>query len=134
MLKWIEAADNDYLFCRHLSSDLRIEMGVYPVMYGMRVRCGFVGSLSVELDWCAGINDVSLRILYSLCYKIIGDRLHMDRQEVFDCTVVPHHSNIKPWTLDVDFTARLASLAGPVKPIELPPVHEIREKFFARYS
>lgn len=129
-MPWINAPDTEFLLCRQISSDHQIEMGVYPVIYGMRVRCGFLGSFSVELDWCAGGSDTSLKVLYSLCYKIIGDRLHMDRHEIFDRQVVPSYSNIKPWTLDRDFTARLAALAGPVEPISLPPVHKIRADFF----
>ena len=127
-MNWRPATEQEFLMVRQVSSDKRIEMGVYPVIYGARVRCGFVGSMSCHIDWCAGSNDISLKILYSLCYKIIGDRLDLEDAKIFEG--IPGFSDIKPWTRDVDFTNRLASLAGPFDIIELPSIVEIRTDFF----
>ena len=59
-----------------------VEMYVYPVMFGWRVRAGFVGSMSVELDWCAGDDWENVERPYSICHAILSNRL--EDREAFD--------------------------------------------------
>lgn len=97
------------LFNRLVSENDLIEMGTYRVMYGHRVRSGFVGSPGVELDWCGGGNWADVERLYSLMYAVLT-RIP-ETQECFDN--VPHWSTVKPFFLDLEFVGKVMNLAGP---------------------
>ncbi len=57
--------DNDdlELFQRLVSEDGTIEMGIHPVIFGYRVRAGYVGNMFYELDWCGGDKQEDLEVL-----------------------------------------------------------------------
>lgn len=87
------------LFHRRVSENGLVEMGVYRVMFGWRVRAGFVGKMSCALDWCGGGNWTDVERLYSLCFSILSNK-----QENYQCfDDLPPISMIKPFYLDHDF-------------------------------
>lgn len=79
------------------------EIGIWPVLYGFRVRGYYPDDLySVQLDWCCG-NDMFLTTLtIELMKKLIIDKVPIDS--------IPRSSAIKPWNRDVNFVKSLADL------------------------
>ena len=103
-----EAADdhNNKLFCRRVSEGGTVEIGVFRVLYGYRVRAGFVGAISFNLDWCAGANWIEVESLYTMCLQIL-----MDRKEQPSCfDGMPPCSTIKPYRNDHEFLRQVAAL------------------------
>jgi hypothetical protein len=96
------------MFHRLESENGLVEMGVYRVAYGWRVRAGFTGKNFCELDWCGGGNWKDVERLYSLCCAILSNR-----KESSDCFEdIPPHSTIKPFHLDLKFVQIIGNLAG----------------------
>ena len=58
-MKFIPAEDTEDIYQRLVSEDGKIEMGIYPVIFGYRVRAGYVGSMICQLDWCGVTTKVS---------------------------------------------------------------------------
>lgn len=84
----------------------RIEIGVYRVMYGFRVRAGYVGEGSVAIDWCAGADLVMLRYLFNAAVLILSQR-----DGGMGCfNGIPGSSAIKPFFKDEHFMQRLIDL------------------------
>lgn len=91
---------NTMLFHRKVSENGLVEMGVYRVMFGWRVRAGFVDDIGFcVLDWCGGGNWTDVERLYSLCFAILSDR--EENRQCFDD--LPPVSMVKPFYLDLDF-------------------------------
>jgi hypothetical protein len=104
-----EDDDNNKLFCRRVSEGGTVEIGVYRVMYGYRVRAGFVGDMSCRLDWCAGANWIEVESLYTMCLQIL-----MGREESSSCFAdIPPCSTVKPYRNDHEFLRRVAALIPP---------------------
>jgi hypothetical protein len=115
-MKLISADDftNQLLF-RQISENNLIEMGVYRVMFGWRVRAGFCGNFFCELDWCAGGNWKDVERLYSLCQAIL-----LKREENDACFEgLPMFSNKKPFFNDLEFLEIVAKEAGEFTLISL---------------
>lgn len=106
-----EAEDDlhNKLFCRRVSSNVLIEIGVYRVLYGYRVRAGFVGALSCSLDWCAGANWSQVESLYTMCLAVLSSR--EEDRNCFDG--IPPHSIVKPYFNDPEFLKDVALLIPP---------------------
>jgi hypothetical protein len=105
------------------SDDGRIEIGVYRVAFGWRVRAGFRGSVAFELDWCGGGEWSDVEALYSIA-KAILEKRSTDR----DCfRGIPGSSTRKPYFNDEKFVTTILRLAGEVEPIKLkiPELHPI---------
>lgn len=85
-----------------------VEMGVYRVMYGWRVRAGFSGYPCCELDWCAGSQWKNVEQLYSLCYAILT--LREESRNCFEG--LPTCSRTKPFYMDREFIVTVSALAG----------------------
>lgn len=99
-----------------------IEIGVYPVAFGMRVRAGFVGAAGCELDWCCGDNQAMLEWAYSSARNI------METREDFEG--IPRISDPKPFWLDPDFVASVRALrTEPLQWITLPPIPVLRQHY-----
>ena len=104
------------LFHRLESENGLIEMGVYRVMYGHRVRAGFIGKMCCELDWCGGGNWKDVERLYSLCQAIL-----LKREESKTCfDGLPSCSEIKPFFNDPKFVKVVFREAGDFKLVSLP--------------
>jgi len=48
------AESDSNFFCRWVSTGGRWEIGFTQMMFGVRVRVGRIGSMCVDLDYCAG--------------------------------------------------------------------------------
>lgn len=106
---------NTMIFHRLISENNLIEMGVFRVLYGWRVRAGFLGSVGVELDWCGGRNWSDVERLYSICLAIL-----LRKEENEQCFLnIPRFSTIKPFYLDYDFVKNITDQAGDLKMISL---------------
>jgi len=100
---------------RRVSECGRVEIGVYQVLFGFRVRAGFVGSPCCELDWCCGSDWVWVQVFYSIALGILSKR--DVSAECFD--EIPCHSQVKPSYLDAEFVNRLMELLPEVKAVVL---------------
>lgn len=113
--------DNNMIYQRILSEDGKIEIGIHPVMFGYRVRAGYVGDSYVHLDWCGGDDHSSIEILYSIAKNILEDRGHFKG--------VPSHSNIKPFYKDMEFMAEIMKhTTEPLQIVKLPPLWQFRQR------
>ena len=109
-MKLIPTADDPdgQLFHRLVSENNLIEMGVYRVLYGWRVRAGFIGNGSYNLDWCGGGDWKDVERLYSLCFAVLSNR-----SESINCFKnLPPFSKIKPFHLDRDFVKVVSKEVG----------------------
>lgn len=55
----------------HLKSE-RWEMGIYPVMFGFRVRAGLIDAAGCEVDYCAGGDINALVQIYSYVFFLLS--------------------------------------------------------------
>lgn len=112
-----KAPDNELnlLFHRVVSENNLIEIGVYRVMFGWRVRSGFTGAGTCMLDWCAGANWDDVERLYSLCYAILSKR--EENRQCYDG--VPPFSHVKPFFKDLSFLSIVGKQAGEFELIKL---------------
>jgi hypothetical protein len=102
------------MYLRLVSENGIVEMGVYPVLFGFRVRAGFCGDPGVCLDWCAGHDWSNVERLYAICRAIL-----LKRPEERPFSGLPGHSQVKPFFLDHGFTVRIIREAGDVEPMRL---------------
>lgn len=79
-MKFEKSKDTKDLFHRTvLNMDSNsIEMGIYPVMFGFRVRIGFVGKSYCQLDLCGGDNLEMINLLYNGSRQIIEGQLRLN--------------------------------------------------------
>lgn len=94
-------------------------MGVYPVLYGFRVRAGYCTEDGCSLDWCGGGNWKDVERLYSLCKAVLEKREETPRRviDVFDG--LPGWSIIKPFFKDKEFVRIVGEQAGNFQLISL---------------
>lgn len=121
------ATDDDSLMHRLVSENGLIHMGIYRVIYGFRVRAGFVRSSGFCLDWCGGGNWDDVQRLYSICRAILLKRLE-DRECFKD--LIPY-SQVKPFYNDFEFLEHLVEKSGEFEMVKLP-VPEISAKEFGK--
>jgi hypothetical protein len=116
-MKLTPAEDDDRTMMTHrlISENQLIEMGVYRVAYGWRVRAGFVNAACCELDWCGGGIWKDVERLYSLCYAVLEKR--NESRSAF--LGLPSSSRVKPFYLDLEFVHLVGNLAGEFKLLEL---------------
>jgi len=120
-VNWSPAPYDPWIGLHHrlVSEHNLIQMGVYPVNFGHRVRAGFVDDkYGVLLDWCAGGKWKDVERLYSLLHGILSAREENDA-----CFHgLPGHSNIKPFYNDPEFVNAVFPLAGNFSLITLDPI------------
>jgi len=105
-------------FHRKVSEHGLIEVFVWPVNYGHRVRAGFVGSHCCVLDWCGGKEWKNVERLYSLTIAILAKR--DENRECF--AGLPPHSCVKPFYNDLDFVRVVGEAAGDFELVTLERV------------
>lgn len=107
-----------------------IEVGIYPVLFGYRVRAGFIGSAGCEIDWCCGDNPHTIRTYFQLLIEILEWGAEKDLgKEIF--TGIPLCSKIKPLVNDLDFLKEVLSIPRTEVPlITIPPLYQIRNAAF----
>lgn len=114
------------LFCRMVSENGKFEMGVHPVIFGMRLRAGYVDDDGCILDYCAGEKQDSIEVLYGLSLKMLSE---IDEDDENTIKRLLPHSTIKPFFKDIDFLQWLINKAGGKAYMHpLPPMDEIRTK------
>lgn len=119
--------DNETLVARVVNDEHGIEIGVYPVLYGMRVRAGFVGQGWTHLDWCCGSSQETLEWGYGAILHLLSKRL--GSESPFDG--IPTSSEIKPITLDTKFIGKVGELIdGCFDMPKLPPILDLRQRYF----
>lgn len=126
MIKFNPAEDDDHnlLYQRIVSEDGKIEIAIHPVIFGYRVRAGYVGDGWVQLDWCGGNDQAQLELLYSIAKNILEHKGNFEG--------VPGKSNIKPFYKDFEFVDKILSLTtGKLDVIKLKSLHECRVKMLA---
>lgn len=116
-MKLISAKDDELtqLFHRKVSENGLVEMGVYRVLFGWRVRAGFVGNWMCELDWCGGSDWKNVERLYSICHAILSQR-----DENLECfRNLPMFSKVKPFFMDLEFVDIVTKQAGEISLVSL---------------
>lgn len=105
---------SNLLFHRLVSESGRIEVCVYPVAYGHRVRVGYTNSGCCVLDWCGGGRWSDVERLYSLAVAILSRR---QEEGCFDG--LPTMSRVKPFYLDEEFVRVVGHEAGEFELLKL---------------
>lgn len=122
-MKFIAAEDDNQnqLYQRIVSEDGKIEIAIHPVMFGYRVRAGYVGNTYVHIDWCGGSDHSAVEMLYSIAKNIL--------ENTGSFKGIPSHSKIKPYYKDVDFMAEVMKFTTePLEVVKLKPLEECRMK------
>jgi hypothetical protein len=117
-MKFTPAEDDDsrtMMTHRLVSENQLIEIGVYRVAYGWRVRAGFVNASCCELDWCGGSNWKDVERLYSLCYAVL-EKIDESKSAFIG---LPGSSRVKPFYHDLEFVGFVGNLAGDFEMIKL---------------
>lgn len=120
-MKFLPAEDDrlNQLYQRIVSEDGKIEIAVHPVIFGYRVRAGYVGDCYVHLDWCGGDDHSAVEMLYSIAKNILEAKGNFEG--------IPDRSNIKPYYKDVDFMKELMKLTTePLEVVKLKPLGQCR--------
>lgn len=128
MINFVEAPTTENMACRRVSEDGKIEIGVYPVLFGFRVRAGYIGAWGPTIDWCCGNDPVGLNIAYNFCLGLLGEGVPF-------CEFIPS-TRVKPVFDDADFRKWLEDMVCKYKfspenfrVIKLPPLLLIREVY-----
>ena len=100
--------DENFPLLRRVSEGGRWELGLYPMMFGVRVRLGIVGNGWCTLDYCAGPNPAEQFFLLGLVagnlYWLPEESSEVDLQSIFP------RQRIKPMHLDKECLERLLGL------------------------
>lgn len=120
-MKTLTEAPDDFNLVARLTNG-EIELGVMPVIYGMRVRAGYVGAAGVELDWCCGDRQLWLDWAYGCARSILENQGSFEN--------VPRTSRVKPIWNDMGFLMEVARLSGHrTVNFSLPPIAELRSRW-----
>jgi len=92
--KLLPVPHDDLLRCL---SDDAVEMGLYPVLFGWRVRAGKVGDMGVWCDWCCGDDPYIVFGGYSLMRRLLTAGVELE--------ALPRASDPKPFPNDASFMA-----------------------------
>jgi hypothetical protein len=128
--KFTDAPEDENMIFRKVLNGL--EIGVYPVMFGFRIRAGIVGEGWCHLDYCAGNDQKEVENIYSLCISIMNKRITEfpfdDQTSSHDLAYVVFKDfpvqNVKPMFNDHPCFMTLAEMCGPeIISIKLPNLH-----------
>lgn len=120
------AEDSENLIHRMVNDERQIEIGIYRVLFGYRVRAGFIDAGSCRWDWCCGQSHKFL----TLAYRVGLASMKADI-EGYPFESLPATSKVKPIFLDYNFMSLLMDRAGQLslEEIELPSLIEIEERW-----
>lgn len=127
-----DAEDTENMVCRRVWAG--VEIGVYPVLFGFRIRCGYVGSLQCCLDWCCGMSMPSLVAFYIAAEALLTDRMKSHPERIGSLELffgIPGTSDVKPVYLDQRFVDRIDALLSTCKStasVTLPSFEEMRQR------
>lgn len=97
--------DSEYLLNRLTFNDL--ELGIYRVIYGYRVRVGYIGEMSYNLDFCGGANIDMINLLYNGVKTIIEGQIRENKN--VDFKEFPYQ-RVKPFYKDMNFLKEFCDL------------------------
>lgn len=110
--------DENYLTHRMTSG--RVEIGVYRVIFGYRVRAGYVGSGFYHIDYCCGADQDWIRRVYAAVLTVLTAREEQDAFKGFPV------QTYKPMSEDYACFVSLCQMMKGVPPmkveINVPPV------------
>jgi len=92
------------------SEEGKVQMAIYPVMFGWRIRAWFTGRQACMLDWCAGADWSHVEWLYTALRLILEAR--EETSQIFED--LPSHSEIKPVFADKEFMLKVASILAAI--------------------
>lgn len=92
----------------NIISDGKVEMGIHRVMYGYRIRAGYVDEQWLHWDWCCGSNNFLVSLTYGIARTLLTEGV--------DFRDVPSHSRVKPWNKDEAFMWALDTKLKEVQP------------------
>ena len=111
--------DNNNLLTHRMTSG-RVEIGVYRVIFGYRVRAGYIGNGYVHIDYCCGADQEWIRRVYAAVLTILSAR---DEANAFKGFPV---QTVKPMSEDYPCFVNLAKMMKGTPPIkvdiEVPPI------------
>lgn len=94
----------------HRISDGIIEMGMHPVIYGVRIRAGYVFDKECHCwDWCCADDQLLIGYTYITMKTFLEAGVEFNE--------LPHFSEIKPWNRDKHFAQKISN---KLKEIGLP--------------
>lgn len=108
-MKFSSADPTDDLVVRLVSETGRWQVGVYPVLFGFRVRAGLTGTCWYALDYCAADNEIFLMQLLIAVVTIL-ESYPEDVTEQQISADFPRYQ-IKPIDRDPTCWARLQEMA-----------------------
>lgn len=114
----------------------KIEIGVYPVMFGYRIRVGMVGSWAVELDYCAGAQQEDVENIYALTMAVLNKNMNKIQpfHRIRDIFEGFPRQDVKPMFNDPDCFNELTKAAGKdVEKVELKGLKERRNQYFKKH-
>lgn len=107
--------------------DENVEMGLWPTIFGWRVRVGERGSDWVEADWCCGADHQVVSWTYAAMRALL--------ESGFPVSELRSISMVKPWPKDEEFTSWLM---GKLRDLEVSPVkhdlEELRRKYMREHT
>lgn len=108
----------------------RIEIGVYPVIFGFRIRAGFAPNEGFyELDYCCGNEQKSVELIYSVVKNILEQKDYSPGM----FSTFPRQDR-KPFFNDVvNYGTFLSLMKEPYTPVKLPDIHSAKTLYLSKY-
>ena len=123
MLKRVPDHIENAMFFRHETEDGKWEVAFYPVMFGVRVRAGRVGEMSLRADICVGDNQVMAAAIFSIVCTIIEERGYCPDEHEWSTF------ERKPVWMDPTYMGKLLDMLEDhekIEKYEIPSIEEIR--------
>lgn len=115
---------NGQVFFRHICDEKSIEIGIYPVMFGFRIRARILDDMWYPIDYCGGAKHEEVEEIYNLVLNILK------KQDTINWSVFPSWE-IRPIHKDLQCISALRNLAGDIiDPVTIPDLHKIRADSF----
>ena len=116
--KFEDSPDDENMIFRKIRDG--IEVGVYPVLFGYRIRAGVIGDGGVWLDYCAGNDLKEVENIYSLVISIMNNRIDefnsmpgkLDRERAFYTFNDFPRQQVKPMFNDFECFMKLSEMCG----------------------
>lgn len=123
----IRVPDNLENHVYYMHSNGIVEMGVHVVMFGYRIRAGYVGDWYVPIDYCCGDKQSDIEEIYSMVLHILKN------QETINFEAFPTF-HTKPILNDKECISRLRAMSEGMEKIKIPPVQIYRYITFSKIS
>lgn len=122
-MKLTKAPDTKYLKNRYIDEESKIEVGIYPVLFGWRVQAGKLKDDAYYLDYCCGSTANMVQVVQSLVIAIL-------EKNDANWLIFPHQK-VKPVFNDMDCFMKLFRLAGEHDKVEIPDLIDLRKEIMS---